>query len=180
MTKPTNWHVRAAKTQVSLGIRPVWSEFSLSAWRKLWPLATHWAHMKDSDETGRMPTLIWVFAGRTDYFVSFVAGRFKWKNNNSNSQPKQVHRGETVSKTYWDRFQKPVLSLCYGALTLTKSGWRFEISEPGQNRKIWNLIFFFFFFFAFFFMSTNHWYVIFYTPALLQFVFYFWKTLSIY
>ena len=29
MTKPTKWHVRPAKTQISLGIRPVWSESSL-------------------------------------------------------------------------------------------------------------------------------------------------------
>ena len=35
MTKPTKWHVRPAKTQISLGIPPVWSESSLSAWRKL-------------------------------------------------------------------------------------------------------------------------------------------------
>ena len=28
--------VRPAKTQISLGIHPVWSESSLSAWRKLW------------------------------------------------------------------------------------------------------------------------------------------------
>ena len=47
MTKPTNCHVRPAKTQISLGIRPVWSESSLSAWRKLWSLATHWAHSED-------------------------------------------------------------------------------------------------------------------------------------
>ena len=40
-------------------------ESSLSAWRKLGPLATHWAHSEDSDQTGRMPRLIWVFAGRT-------------------------------------------------------------------------------------------------------------------
>ena len=44
MTKPTKWFVRPAKTQISLGIRPVWSESSLSAWRKLGSLATHWAH----------------------------------------------------------------------------------------------------------------------------------------
>ena len=54
--------VRPAKTQISLGIRPVWSESSLSAWRKLWSLATH---KEDSDQTRRMPRLIWVFAGRT-------------------------------------------------------------------------------------------------------------------
>ena len=41
VTKPTKWHVRPAKTQISLGIRPVWSESSLSAWRKLGSLATH-------------------------------------------------------------------------------------------------------------------------------------------
>ena len=58
-------NVRPAKTQISLGIRPVWSESSLSAWRKLGSLATHWAHSEDSDQTGRMPRLTWVFAGRT-------------------------------------------------------------------------------------------------------------------
>ena len=64
MTKPTRWHVRPAKTQISLGIRPVWSESSLSAWRKLGSLATHWAHSEGSDQTRRMHRLIWVFAGR--------------------------------------------------------------------------------------------------------------------
>ena len=46
-------------------VRPVWSESLLSAWRKLGSLATHWARSEDSDQTGRMPRLIWVFAGRT-------------------------------------------------------------------------------------------------------------------
>ena len=66
------WHdktnkvtVRPVKTQISLGIRPVWSVSSLSAWRKLGSLATHQAHGEDSDQTGRMPRLIWIFAGRT-------------------------------------------------------------------------------------------------------------------
>ena len=53
--------MRPAKTQISLRIRPVWSESSLSAWRSTEPLAYHWAHRKDSDQTGRMPRLIWVF-----------------------------------------------------------------------------------------------------------------------
>ena len=57
--------VRPVKTQISLGIRPVWSESSLSAWRKHGSLATHWAHSEDSDQTGRMPRLILVFAGHT-------------------------------------------------------------------------------------------------------------------
>ena len=46
-------------------IRPVWSESSLSVWGKLVSLATHWAHSESSDQTGRMPRLIWVIAGRT-------------------------------------------------------------------------------------------------------------------
>ena len=57
MTKPTKW--------VCAQICPVWSESLLSAWRKLVSLATHWAHSEDSDQTGRMPRLIIVFAGRT-------------------------------------------------------------------------------------------------------------------
>ena len=62
--KTNKMSVRPEKTQISLGIRPVWSDSSLSAWRNLWSLATHWAHSEDTDQTGRMPRLIWVFAGR--------------------------------------------------------------------------------------------------------------------
>ena len=60
MTKPSKLHVRPPKTRISLGIHPVWTESSLSAWRKLGSLATHWAHSKDSVQMGRMPRLIWV------------------------------------------------------------------------------------------------------------------------
>ena len=35
MAKPTKWHMRPAKTQISMGIRPVWSESSLSVWRSI-------------------------------------------------------------------------------------------------------------------------------------------------
>ena len=58
-------HVCPEKTQISLGIHPVWSESSLSAWRKLESLATHWAHSEDSDHAGQMPRLIGVFASHT-------------------------------------------------------------------------------------------------------------------
>ena len=54
MTKSTKWHVRPAKTQISLGIRPVWSKSSLSAWRKLASLDIHWTHSEDSDQTRRI------------------------------------------------------------------------------------------------------------------------------
>ena len=67
MTKPTKWPLRPAKTQISLGIRPVWSESSLSTWRNIGPLTTYWAHREDSDQTGLMPRLNWVFAGHTSF-----------------------------------------------------------------------------------------------------------------
>ena len=57
--------VRPAKTQISLGIRPVWSESSLCAqWVAKNPSFLH-ADSEDSDQTGLMPRLIWVLAGRT-------------------------------------------------------------------------------------------------------------------
>ena len=51
--------VRPAKTQISLGIRPVWSESSLSAWRKVGTLATHWTHSEGSEMSEIEP--IWDF-----------------------------------------------------------------------------------------------------------------------
>ena len=66
------WHdktnkvtVRQAKTQISLDICPVWSESLLcSQWVAEDPSFLH-ADSEDSDQTGWMPRLIWVFAGRT-------------------------------------------------------------------------------------------------------------------
>ena len=64
-----------AKTQISLGIRPVWSESSLCAqWVAKDPRFLH-ADSVDFDQTGRMHRLIWVFAGRTCHFVGFVMRR---------------------------------------------------------------------------------------------------------
>ena len=71
MTKPIKWNVRPAKTMISLGIRPVWSESSLSARRKLGSWATHGADSEDSDQTGRMPRPIWVYAGRIKMYFLF-------------------------------------------------------------------------------------------------------------
>ena len=101
MTNATKWHLRPAKTQISLGIRPVWSESSLSAWRKLGSLPTHWAYIEDSDQTGRMPRLIWVFAGRTVILLILSC------------------RGSYFQVVYWTYsnkmslvMRKPVFALC--------------------------------------------------------------------
>ena len=70
MTKPTKWHLRPVKIQIRVGIRPVWSESLLSAWRNHGSLATHWVHSDDSD-TGWTPWLIWIFAKRSTSFCWF-------------------------------------------------------------------------------------------------------------
>ena len=49
-SKPTKRPVHLAKTRISLGISPFWSESSLSVWRKLGSSATHWTHSEDSDQ----------------------------------------------------------------------------------------------------------------------------------
>ena len=78
MTKPTKWPVCPAKTQISLGIRPVWSESSLCAqWVAKDPNFLY-ADSEDSDQTGHMPRLIWVFAGCTCPFVGFVMRWLKY------------------------------------------------------------------------------------------------------
>ena len=77
MTKPTQsqWPVRPAKTQIR--------ESSLSAWRNLRSLATNWAHSEDSDQTGRMPRLIWAFDGRTGHFVGLAT---HWAHSKDSDQ----------------------------------------------------------------------------------------------
>ena len=100
--KTNNVVVRPAKTQISLGIHPVWSESSLSAWRKLGPLATHWAHSEDSDQTLRMPRLIWVFAGRTATLLV-------------------LSRGGSNTKRIRNRADLHILIVVYGRCKITMS-----------------------------------------------------------
>ena len=50
------------------------SDHSLFARRKIGSLATHWTHTKDSDQTGWIPRLIWVFAGRTGILLVLSCG----------------------------------------------------------------------------------------------------------
>ena len=66
MTSPTKWSRR--------------SESSLcTQWEAKDPRFLH-ADSKDSDQTGQMPRLIGVFAGRTGQFTGFVMQRLKCKN----------------------------------------------------------------------------------------------------
>ena len=76
--KRTFWHVRPTKTQISLRIRTVWSESSLSVWRNFAYLAIQNAPSEDSDQTARMRRLIWIFAWRTCPKVHFLTLRFNY------------------------------------------------------------------------------------------------------
>ena len=66
------------KTQTNLGIHPVWFESPLSTqWVAKDPSFLH-ADSEDSDQTGLMPRLLWIFAGRTCHFVGFVMRWLIW------------------------------------------------------------------------------------------------------
>ena len=69
MTKPTKWPLRPAKTQISLCIRPIWSESSLSAWTNTGSPATHWAHYEDWSD--------WADA-QADLSLRWAQGPFCW------------------------------------------------------------------------------------------------------
>ena len=75
MTKQTKSPVHPAKTQISLGIHPIWSEsLPCTQWVAKDPSLLH-ADSEDSDQTGWKPRLIWVFAGHKGHFVGFVMRR---------------------------------------------------------------------------------------------------------
>ena len=108
--RATSWQnqkitVRPAKAQISLDFRPVWSESSLFAWRKLGSLATHWAHSEDSDQTGQMHRLTRVFAGRTVILLVLSRG-------GSNLDYVKSHRYERVNDitvnltSFWEIISK--------------------------------------------------------------------------
>ena len=63
--KTNKMTVHPAKRQISLGIRPVWSESSLCAQLVAKNPSFLHADSEDSDQTGQMPRLICVFAGCT-------------------------------------------------------------------------------------------------------------------
>ena len=75
MTKPTMWMCAQRRIRSALA-SPQSDHSSLCAqWEATNPRFLH-ADSKDSDQTGRMPRLSWVFAGRTDHFVLLFFGVF--------------------------------------------------------------------------------------------------------
>ena len=103
--------VRSAKTKISLGIRPVWSESSLSAWRKLGPLATHSVQAKTLIRLGRCPgwsesslgaqSLCWFCSVSAHFQLSQVMRKPVFRDVSINSnRPAQLQKPE-VLKFCW-------------------------------------------------------------------------------
>ena len=77
MTKPTKWHVRAAETQISLGIRIVWSVFAVrmkKAWVLSYPLSAQRRPWSDWVDAQADLSLGWAHS----HFVGFVMRRLKF------------------------------------------------------------------------------------------------------
>ena len=77
----------------SLDIRSVWSEFSLCAQWVAKDLSFLHTDSEDPEQTGRMPRLIWVFAGRTCHFVGYVTMRLilvKFRSLNDHLSGKEL------------------------------------------------------------------------------------------
>ena len=94
-TKAIRWPVCSVKTQISLGIRPVWSDSLLSSYRSSGSLATHEVHREDwSDCADAQADLILCWVHRSFCWFCHAVAHFVFgileicpKNlNNSDSQ----------------------------------------------------------------------------------------------
>ena len=65
MTKPTKWVCAQRRLRSAWASPPLWSESSRCAQWVAKDSSFHHVGSEDSDQTGQMPRLIWVFAGRT-------------------------------------------------------------------------------------------------------------------
>ena len=141
--------MRPAKTQISLGIHPVWSESSLSTqWVAQDPSFLH-ADSEDSDQTGRMPRLIWVFAGRTTTLLvlswggSYYQLQFLRGSSRCWSQTRLVvlildlefKLGDVLCMLWWERVLLGALGLplhwwhIFGRLALPRMRYGLEVFQ---------------------------------------------------
>ena len=120
--KTNKMSVRQAKTPISLDIRPVTSDSSLSAWRNLGSLATHWVHSEVSDQTGWMPRLMslrWVHS----HFVGFV---MSWLICKDADEPVQSDNPASLL------FKPSHKKTCFGPMRTTMAQISLHISWAGQ------------------------------------------------
>ena len=108
--KTNKMAVRPAKTQISLGIRPSDQSLRGPHEERLGPqlpikrTVKTLIRLEDSDQTGRMPGLIWVFAGCA--LIVLVLFLIVWHNFTSQNIPVSIDHcprclGDVLSKTCW-------------------------------------------------------------------------------
>ena len=91
---------------------------SLSAWRKLGSLATHLEHSENFDQTGRMPSLIWVFAGRTVMLLVLSRGRSYECGHRSSLCSEAVHIFAWLAWLLWKYFETCTASYNYSGIKI--------------------------------------------------------------
>ena len=87
LAKPTKWHVRSAKTQISQGIHPVWSESSLCAqWVAKDPSFLH-ADSEDLIRLGRIPGWSESLLGAHAILLVLSRGGSYWAKRRQSRRP---------------------------------------------------------------------------------------------
>ena len=127
-TKPTEWPVLPVKTRIRLG--PVWSVFTVRM-KKHWVLGYPESASKDSDRTGKMPRLIWVFAGHTGQFVCFVVLRL-----NLSSTECHIFSGN-FRKCWCFLLLSIIPALIFGPHSVQCNVQHNDILEGSQKHIVW-------------------------------------------
>ena len=150
MRKRTFWHVRPTKTQISLRIRAVWSESSLSTLKNFASLAIQIAHSEDSDQTARMRSLIWIFTGRTCRKIRFLTYQLilclKIGQTGNNARTEIMHK-----------YYHSCLKVGFKSATLCPSfaSTTHKMKRLYKTESPFPFFGMFFFFFFFFFFCTS-------------------------
>ena len=106
-----NWLNQQIDMCAQQRLRSAWAstqsdQSSLFAWRNIGPLTTYWLHSEYSDQTGRMPRLIGVFAGSTCHFAGFVVRQLKYSEIEPGQRENGERNHELQGKDYWQNVFK--------------------------------------------------------------------------
>ena len=144
MTKPTKWHVHPAKTQISLGIRPVWSEPLLCAqWvakdpsfhhvvSKDWSdwadaqadLSLCWAHMLFCwfcHEAAHFTSNCWNSRSSNSFLWFSSSSLFRWYFTSNSCSSSRGHDSNICSRL---QFSVSSSSSRSRSLSITASSWK--------------------------------------------------------
>ena len=142
MTKPTKWSVCPVKTQISLGIRPVWSESSLSAWRNIGSSVIHWAHCEDRSDWADAHAILLVCREAALMQVPFD-NIWAWAWQNLQSHEHTVKISSYIRQVWpesslfvWSFSSLAWLSMEWRANFDQDWWWRFELKVPLTTRSL--------------------------------------------